>query len=65
MQVRCAASTVGGPGVFSNIGFRRILSKIRLRVNETDVLAIYDPLQEIAFPLRVKVSNWMKESFDF
>ena len=41
MEVTCAASTVGGPQVFTCLGKDRALGRIRLIVNKTDILANY------------------------
>ena len=62
MQVKCAASTVGGIGVFYNQYYIRDLMQIRLKVthnNKKDVLAAYDPMIEHVIPDFVKVSNLM------
>ena len=55
MTVRCAASTVGGVQVFKDLTKHRDLSRIDLKVSETELWASYTPGE--VYPERVKVSN--------
>ena len=48
MTVKCAASTVGGVGVFTHLGTLRIVRKLSLKVSDTETWAQYAPLERIA-----------------
>ena len=56
MTVRCAADTVGGVQVFTDLDkTKRYVHKIHLKVSETEIWASYSPAD--AYPDYIKVIN--------